>query len=286
MCQNQHPLSFLALCDDGGYYPIHYLAASGYIDYLNLYLDVIESLNDGKKFINIQDQNVGSTALHFAVQHCKIDCAKALILAGCSLNIQNFEGKTALYIAVEQFKENMDRNAIYEIVKLLLVHGANPNITDESGVSPLHVACSFGIVPLLEILVDNGAWVNMRDEDGETPIFYAIRESKTFVVQRLVEYGVDIDEMNEDDESPLEYCKSIGDENMHNIIIEIIEQKKSASIPRSGFLAQNSRNNNFDRTNRVEGDQMDIDCTNCSLSSSAGSRIKLDFPSSTNYQTI
>jgi len=269
-------LATLSLSNECGYFPIHYLSASGYVDYLRLYLEVVNLIPGGKILIDIRDLNDGSSALHYAVTHGQIDITRTLIQAGASVNIQNFEGKTPLFSAVSQFKENNDRNLIYDIVKALLYHGANPNIGDENGVTPLHIACSFGIVPLVELLIDNGAWVNIRDDSGDTPIFYALREGKAMIVERLVECGVNVEDTNEDGETPLEFCQSIEDEEMVKLIIRLSPVSPYDVAPGNpgDRLCGNDKR---DRINgEEEGDNMDIDHL-CSLSSSAGSRTKLEF---------
>jgi len=277
----QSSLSTLSNCDDSGYYPIHYLSASGYVDYLRLYLEVISIIPGGKILIDVRDLNAGCTALHYAVQHGQIDVTRTLIQAGASVNVQNFEGKTALYHAVSQFKENNDRNLIYDIVKALLYFGANPNIADESGITPLHVACSLGIVPLVELLIDNGAWINIKDGDGDTPIFYAIREGKNLIVERLVvDFGVNIEEANEDGETPLEFCKSIEDLEMEKLILSLYPTPP-VSLSSPGNKSGPSRFGGVEPRERPITDKredgMDIDISLCSLSSSAGSRTKFDF---------
>jgi len=285
MGQIQNPLSTLSLCDESGYYPIHFLSASGYVDYLRLYLEVISIIPGGNMLIDIRDLNEGCTALHHAVQHGQIDVVRTLIQAGASVNAQNFEGKTALYKAVS---ESSDRNLIYDIVKALLYFGANPNIADENGVTPLHVSCSLGVVPLVELLIDNGAWTNVRDGEGDTPIFYAIREGKNLVVERLVkDFGVNIEDVNEDGETPLEFCKSIDDLDMEKLILSLYSVPP-VSLPgtgKSGVGRYGSVEPRKPSENNGENG-MGIDISLCSLSSSAGTRTKFPFtPNFTSSQT-
>jgi len=243
----------LCLCDDQGYYPIHYLAASGYLDYLRLYLEVVSIIIPGGKMIDVRDSN-GCSALHHAVLHGQIDVMRTLIQAGAIVNLQNFEGKTSLFTAVNLFKENYDRNIIYDMVKALLNFGANPNISDECGVTPLHIASSFGVVPLIDLLIDNGAWINVRDSDGDSPIFYAIRESKSNIVERLVmDFGVNLEDTNEDGETPLEFCRAIGDQDMENLIISLYKVPPVKLTGQGRISSSSNRNeqSNVGRENHI-----------------------------------
>ena len=52
--------------------------------------------------------------------------------------------------------KNGDKN----IVKLLLQHGADPNITDINGSSPLHWAAQASFGDIVELLLEQGAEVN------------------------------------------------------------------------------------------------------------------------------
>jgi len=131
----------------------------------------------------------------------------------------------------------------------------------------------------VELLIENGAWMGSRDGDGDTPIFYAIREGKNLVVERLVvDFGLNIEEANEDGETPLEFCKSIDDEEMEKLIISLYPKPP---VPQTQGKPEPNRNGGErpkeEKNNRNGGEEMDIDISLCSLSSSAGSRTKLDF---------
>ena len=76
------------------------------------------------------------------------------------LDQPNPEGKTALHVAA-----TLDDD---EATKLLLEAGANPNVVDSEGNSPLHIICSQGdIKTATTILKHNGG--TLENKDGETP---------------------------------------------------------------------------------------------------------------------
>ena len=60
-----------------------------------------------------------------------------------------------------------------EAVDVLLANGADPNVADARGVSPLLVAAALGDVTTATSLVGRGANVNGADVDGRTPLMLA-----------------------------------------------------------------------------------------------------------------
>lgn len=63
-----------------------------------------------------------------------------------------------------------------EVVKLLLKRGADVKATNNSGKTPLHLACSAGKI----ILLNNGADIEAKDTHGKTP--YKIAKQMGFKV--------------------------------------------------------------------------------------------------------
>lgn len=88
-------------------------------------------LNHGVDITN--RDNYGFTALLIAVNHeCDISLIEQLIQAGSDLDHQDPRGRTPLFHAVS--------NNSMEIIKVLLQHGADPNIIDDDGYSSLDIA--------------------------------------------------------------------------------------------------------------------------------------------------
>jgi len=72
----------------------------------------------------------------------------------------------------------------------------DPNITDDDGLSYLHVAAINYNVGAAEVLLKKGADPNIIDNRGRTPLSYAIgRKNPNLVklVQLLLDYGADLD---------------------------------------------------------------------------------------------
>ncbi|KTD05127.1 Dot/Icm T4SS effector AnkY/LegA9 [Fluoribacter gormanii] len=82
------------------------------------------------------DRTYERTALHWAVTSRNYDCAKALVNAGVSLDLQDKEGQTALHKAVK----NGDR----QMIKMLMQSGASVDIADKYKSSPQDCAPDTG----------------------------------------------------------------------------------------------------------------------------------------------
>lgn len=81
-------------------------------------------------------------------------------------------------------------------VKFLLAHGANPNIPNNYGDTPLMSAIYHGRVATIKHLLDKGARINTPNQFGSTPLKMAIYFCYQDIIQPLLEFGVDVSEAN------------------------------------------------------------------------------------------
>ena len=71
----------------------------------------------------------------------------------------------------------------------LLENGADPNITDDKGRTPMHIIAQKGVGKnQVRLLIEHGGNVNIRDVDGKTPLHYAREAKKKSVENFLIEY--------------------------------------------------------------------------------------------------
>lgn len=93
----------------------------------------------------------------------------------------------------------------YEVVKLLIEAGANPNSLDLNGLPLLSILCEVGNLELIKLLIGHGASVNFGTE-GKQPIFVAIKNNCVDVLEYLVEKGANVSARDEEYDTVLIYA--------------------------------------------------------------------------------
>ena len=76
-----------------------------------------------------------------------------------------------------------------QISELLINAGADVNIPDKQGTTPLHEASSRGPINMVKKLINNGANVNIQNEYGTTPLHKAAMHGQLEIVKLLLEHG-------------------------------------------------------------------------------------------------
>ncbi|KAG0213243.1 hypothetical protein BGX28_004816 [Mortierella sp. GBA30] len=76
--------------------------------------------------------------------------------------------------------------------------GVSINAQDEFGYSALHAAASYGHKDLITFLLENGADVNIQDPEGDSPLFVC---ETVEIAEMLVKAGADATHVNENEMS-------------------------------------------------------------------------------------
>ncbi|XP_052073101.1 uncharacterized protein LOC127711173 isoform X13 [Mytilus californianus] len=87
-----------------------------------------------------------------------------------------------------------------------------------AGSSPLHIACFKGSIDVVRCLLNHNANINMTKEDGTTPLFYACEVGHEDIVRLLLDKGADTQICRLDGKSPLQ----ISTDNGHTSIVMIL----------------------------------------------------------------
>jgi ankyrin repeat protein len=142
---------------DPGYTPLHEAAARGYHDIVDLLL------RRGAR-VNAKDVNAGRLPLHWAVQEGHLETAKRLIDHGSDIDAPCDVGFTPVMMAVGEGN--------YALTELLLRRGANVNARNslDGGGTALHKAAAYNLARIAELLLGFGADRQVVDDEGRTPL--------------------------------------------------------------------------------------------------------------------
>lgn len=117
-----------------------------------------------------------------AVRKDRIDEVRAFLLKGGDVNSRDvFGDNSGLHWAA--------RLGLAEMARLLIDNGADLNIRNDEGFTPLHWAAGEGQKELVVILIVHGADVNARNKRGWTPLRWAEAQSQKEMVRILVAAG-------------------------------------------------------------------------------------------------
>ncbi|RJY10375.1 ankyrin repeat domain-containing protein [Aurantiacibacter aquimixticola] len=111
-------------------------------------------------------------------------------------------GETGLHIVVGR------RDLTW--TRWLLQEGANPNIADNDGRTPLILATEIGFLEGVEALLARGARVDVANRTGETPLIAAVHSRNTQLMEVLLEGGADPDRADNTGRSARDYARQSG----------------------------------------------------------------------------
>ncbi len=135
-----------------------------------------------------RDQH-GQTPLHWASNEggCREGILARLIGNGAPIDSTDDYGETPLFKAVKGFSDEKASGTPH----FLLLKGANPNIANRDGVTPLHVAAEAGNGPIVRLLLTHGADPDPVDSCGMTPLCHAMKSRFREVCDLLIGKGAD-----------------------------------------------------------------------------------------------
>lgn len=158
-------------------------------------------LIDGGADVDFIVQKTGDSALHAAVKSGMKDIVAMLIKRGANVNVRNIFYETPLSEATVN-PEGKD----LDCARLLAQAGADLNaLVSEKGRTSLHLAAmkGDGFSDSLQFLLENGADPNIYDNEGQTPLTLAVEHNNRKAVEILIEEGVDLNVPALNGETPL-----------------------------------------------------------------------------------
>jgi hypothetical protein len=117
----------------------------------------------------------GCTPLMFAASNCQYDAIEFLVKKGADPNFHQ-HGYSVLMSACNCMKQTED--VCLKCIQLLLDSGANVNMRQQNGMTPLMIACKKESKKIVEELIKRNADINTQDVMGWTPLIWSIHHSK------------------------------------------------------------------------------------------------------------
>ena len=102
------------------------------------------------------------------------------------------------------------RNPDLDVSRTLIGAGADPNAQDEKGATPLHSAAHNPSTGRADLLIEAGADVGARDNSGATPLHHAAESGHAAMIVRLVEAGADPNARDQAGRTPLRIAVEKG----------------------------------------------------------------------------
>lgn len=159
-----------------------------------------------------------NTPLMIAAKKGDLNSIQKMIAKGVaeSINLKNRDGKTALHLAAREYPK---------IVEPLLTAGAFVDEIDGQGKTALHEAADQDCIESIEKLLEAGANPNIQDKDGNTPLHLTahIQEARLKSARALLaSERLDPNVLNNDGEAPLHMaCQMLdGKDELALLLIE------------------------------------------------------------------
>ena len=87
--------------------------------------------------------------------------------------------------------------------------------------TPLIIAIRYGHIDAFMLLIERGANPNIRDKDGNTPLHWASASNRMRMMRVLIDMGVDInDNKNKRNATPYQYASHYKSTNAQYLLIE------------------------------------------------------------------
>ena len=201
------PQTEIASIDSQGFSALHWAAQRGDPKMIRLLLEQGSDPN----FISRQ----GYSAIHHAARSGTLTGIDYLLRYGARVDARNLEGSTSLLYIYSSSVSKMPHLACsHRLIKA----GANLNIQDNFGATPLYYTSQFGKTLGLQLLLKNGAETDKPDFKGETPLTVSVQANHHEVIPILLKHGANLAHHTVAGRSLLHEAAEYGDEQTLRIL--------------------------------------------------------------------
>ncbi|XP_072257312.1 transient receptor potential cation channel subfamily A member 1-like [Pyxicephalus adspersus] len=192
-------------CNKKGLLPVHCAALQGRQDAIQA---VLEKSTKEIEVINQHALERGTPSLpYLALANRHLDCAKWLILNEITLK----EGED-VDLLFDMVCNKDERKKTLECLDYILSNGLDVNICDKRGNSALHVAAlHIESYEIMKLLLSFGAQVNLTNHDGITPVFNTVFASNFHGAKLLIDCGASLKHQDNEGLTAFDHVKNTDD---------------------------------------------------------------------------
>lgn len=151
----------------------------------------------------------GNTALILAARKGNVDLVAEILKKKPSLDVKNSSGNTALHEAVNPV-----------ITKLLLDAGANPNIKNNSGDTPLSVKLKDrSFLTAIELIKSKKTDIDIVDKDGNSPLIRAVSLENNDLVKEVLAREPKLEIKNASQQTALKIASLKNNETIKDMLL-------------------------------------------------------------------
>jgi len=169
--------------------------------------DMVKKLIQQKADVNMMSRR-GDPALAIAYSHGFFEIAAELIRNGAEVN----DRYGLAMVMNECEKGNTD------LIKLLILHGADINGKNKAGTFPLLLACAENQIPAIKILIESGADVNATDNNGTSALMVCAARGIEQAVDLLIQKGADVSIRNNEGITALDSAEQKGHSHIADML--------------------------------------------------------------------
>jgi ankyrin repeat protein len=220
--------------NEHGHTPLH-LVSEGKHNLQEQAVSIARLLMEHGGDVNARNTKNTSTPLHSAAFMGRLGIVQLLLNKGADANMETKGGETALHL-VSRGKYDSEEHGV-GIALLLLQHGVDVHGQTKHLYNALHLAAFNGRLEVTRLLLSYGANPNVGNNRGSTPLHqvsegkYNLQEQGVGIARLLLERGVDVNAREKNKSTPLHSAASKGRLEIAQVLLIFFSFLKYICIP-------------------------------------------------------
>ncbi|XP_014230568.1 ankyrin-1-like [Trichogramma pretiosum] len=182
-------------------------------DTMELFFEMLAVVR--KKTVNVDARDErGRTPLHYSLKNCHRLSTKTLLMNGADPNATDEEGSTALHlICKRKYSFTHETAEVFFEVNDEIGRTVSIDARDKKGNTPLHIALFCKHEDMIQVLLKNGADPNLANEEGLTPLHIISKRDEDDGSMKLffeiiddVQKTVQVDAVDKSGRTPLQWA--------------------------------------------------------------------------------